>query len=104
VTLVSLDGEVVWRRALPDVMTSGIQVPHFSTDGATVFVFGSHVDGTEGIWAIPAQGGEPLLIVAFDDPELDVVRYRISVAVDRLYVTVVEPNTDIWVADVEVER
>lgn len=43
------------------------------------------------------------LVVAFDDIELVALRW-LSVGPDRLYLTVQQAETDIWVADVELER
>jgi hypothetical protein len=75
----------------------------FSRDGSTIYAWARHEDGTEGIWAIPAQGGEPSLVVAYDDVEIAAERW-LSVGPDRLYLTVIQTDVDIWVADVEVER
>jgi hypothetical protein len=71
-----------------------------SADGRTLYSRGLHKDGTEGIWAIPAFGrGEPRQIVKFDDPPRYVV--YISVGPDRLYLTVQDDESDIWVANVK---
>jgi len=46
-------------------------------------------------------GGEPRLIVTFEDPSLVVQSYpgTINVTRDRLYLTVGEFESDIWVMD-----
>jgi Tol biopolymer transport system component len=101
--VVSREGHALWRY---DCLTAGIRVssrPQFSRDGSTIYAYGIHEDGSEGIWAIPAQGGEPNLTVAFDDDEIGGVMW-FSVGPDNLYVTVQEAESDIWVMDVEVER
>ncbi len=46
--------------------------------------------------AIPLYGGAPRLIVAFDDPAL-VAPGMIRVGRDRLYLTVSQYESDIWV-------
>jgi TolB protein len=102
--LVSRDGEEVWRY---DPATAGIavqsQYQKFSRDGSTIYAWGRHEDGTEGIWAIPVQGGEPSVVVAYDRAEIVAQRW-LAVGPDRLYLTVGQTDVDIWVADVEVER
>jgi hypothetical protein len=103
IVLVSREGEVLWRHDLSAVGLRGLRKPRFSWDGSTVYVYGTHEDGSEGIWAISPQGGEADLVVAFDDAEIGGLRY-FSVGPDRLYVTVGETESDIWVMDVEVGR
>jgi Tol biopolymer transport system component len=102
--LVSPEGEVLWRY---DPSTAGLVVQNihqrFSRDGSTIYAAATHEDGTEGVWAIPVQGGEPSLVVAYDRAEI-VGRRWLSVGPDRLYLTVQQTEIDIWVADVEVER
>jgi len=51
-----------------------------------------------GIWAISLYGGAPRLIVAFDDPALVNFAGIMSVGPDRLYLTISEYESDIWVA------
>jgi Tol biopolymer transport system component len=102
--LVSREGEILWRY---DPSTAGLVVQNihqeFSRDGSIIYARGRHEDGTEGIWAIPVQGGEPSLVVAYDRAEI-VAEQWLSVGPDRLYLTVQQNEIDIWVADVEVER
>ena len=55
------------------------------------------------MWAVPVQGGEPSLVV--ESAELwSPTLHMFSIGPDRLYVTVSEHESDIWVMDVEVER
>jgi hypothetical protein len=51
-----------------------------------------------GVWALPLYGGNPRLIVASNDPALAPFWQGISVSRDRLYLTVSEYESDIWVA------
>jgi hypothetical protein len=66
-----------------------------------VYVPAYHEDGVAGVWAIPVLGGEPNLVVAI--PELSSGSW-FSVGADRIYVSIGEHESDIWVMDVEVER
>jgi Tol biopolymer transport system component len=103
IVLVSRGGEVLWRY---DLLKAGLQSfgrSHVFWEGSTIYLVGSHENGSEGIWAIPTQGGEPSLIVAYDDAEIDGLGY-FSVGPENLYITVGEYESDIWVMDVEVGR
>jgi hypothetical protein len=96
--LVSPNGRVLWRRNL--IPTSGlVSIGNrcYSRDGRTIHVFGDHRDGRSGVWAIPVVGGTPRLVIAFDDPAL-VPYATFSVGPDRLYLTVSQYESDIWVA------
>jgi Tol biopolymer transport system component len=102
--LVSREREVLWRY---DPSTAGLVLTslyqRFSRDALTIYARLRHEDGRFGIWAIPVQGGEPSLVVAYDDTGITAERW-LSVGPDRLYLTVLQTEADIWVADVEVER
>jgi serine/threonine protein kinase/Tol biopolymer transport system component len=102
--LVSLEGEILWRY---DPSTAGLVLQthynRFSRDGSTIYAAARREDGSQGIWAIPTHGGEPRLVIAYDDGEIVALRW-LSVGPDRLYLTVQQAEIDIWVADVEVER
>jgi len=73
-------------------------VLRYSRDGRTIYAQGAHQDGRRGVWAIPVAGGPARLVVAFDDPALDTF-VGLSISSDRLYLTVSEYESDIWVAN-----
>ena len=103
IVLVSRAGEVLWRY---DLLAAGLQLFSWSKvswAGSTVYFAGGREDGSAGIWAVPTQGGEPRLVVAYDDAEIGGLDY-LSVGPDNFYITVGEYESDIWVMDVEVER
>ncbi|MFC1639210.1 protein kinase [Gemmatimonadota bacterium] len=101
--LVSPEGEVLWRYDPSSAGLPRLRRPRFSRDGSTIYGHGVHEEGSEGIWAVPLQGGEPNLVVVYDDAEMAGM-INFSVGPDRLCVTVQEAEVDIWVMDVEVER
>jgi serine/threonine protein kinase/Tol biopolymer transport system component len=102
--IVSRNGEELWRY---DPATDGLApsggYPVFSQDGSIIYTAARRNDGTAGIWAIPVRGGEPRLVIAYDDDDLD-GQIWLTVQRDRVYLTVRQDESDIWVADVEVER
>ena len=92
---LSATGRVEWRRALGFALFEDLR---YSRDGATVYFSGTHRDGRRGVWAIADGGrGAVRLVVAFDDPALGGTPW-VSVGADRLYLSVAEFESDIWVA------
>jgi len=97
--LVSPQGRTVWRRKVSATTALGSQVElRYSRDGRMIYLVGGHPDGRRGVWAIPAAGGAPRLVIAFDDQALTALFGSFSVGPDRLYLTVSEFESDIWVA------
>ncbi len=70
----------------------------YSRDSRTIYAVATGPDGRKGVWAVPTAGGRARLVVVFDDPMLDAFASWISVGRDRLYLTVSEYESDIWVA------
>ena len=69
-----------------------------SKDGKTYYVFANHRDGRMGLWGVPMAGGTPHLVVAADDPQSIFAAGPFSVTRDRVYLSVSEYASDIWVA------
>jgi Tol biopolymer transport system component len=98
---VSREGEVLMRY---DPSTSGLltfPLPRFSPDGSRIYFRGRHEDGSEGIWWIPAAGGDATKVVAFDYPSWTVFGFLLTVGPENLYLTINEYESDIWVMDLE---
>jgi len=96
---VSRDGRVVERLPLIGGI-AGAAAPLFSTDGSRIFFMGSHEDGSRGVWWMPADGGAPTKVVAFDDPRF-ITQFHLTVGADNLYLTLAQYESDIWVMDLE---
>jgi len=95
---LSPQGRAIGRRNI--VPTTGLisfGSPRYSRDGQLIYIVGVHKDGRQGVWAIPAAGGMPRLVIGFDDPAL-VAPGMMSVGRDQLYLTVSQYESDIWVA------
>jgi len=71
--------------------------PHYARDGKTIYYAATDQADRRGIWALPVAGGRARLVVAFDDPALAWLG-GLLVGPDRLYLTVGEHQSDIWVA------
>jgi dipeptidyl aminopeptidase/acylaminoacyl peptidase len=101
--VVSRDKRVLWRhdlRAVSGLTRLGAPpVAQYSSDGRFIYLGAVHRDGREGIWAIPTAGGTARLVIAFDDSAL-IAAFggSVSIGSDRLYLTVAQYESDIWVA------
>jgi Tol biopolymer transport system component len=74
-----------------------VGTPRYSRDGRTIYYFATDQSDRRGVWALPVAGGRARLVVAFDDSALTAVG-GLSVGPDRLYLSVSEYESDIWVA------
>jgi TolB protein len=68
----------------------------WAPDGGTVYYKALDPLGQASIWAIPAQGGTPRLLVQFDDPARPSPRAEFATDGKRLYFTLSERESDIW--------
>lgn len=99
--MVSLSGAVRWRRGMA---TAGgrVGMPVYSPDGSAFYM--EKTDGTrKGIWSWPAAGGASRLVVSYDDPSLRALTWpgAFNVGRERLYVTVSQSESDVWVMDLK---
>ena len=93
--LVSMAGAALWRR---DPAAAGFSDfdARFAKDGLSLYITATR-GGRRGIWTWPLAGGDPRLLVAFDDPLL--IAGGAFARGDRLYLTVAQNESDIWVMD-----
>jgi len=99
--LVSRTGDVLARHPMSAGLVRGIH-PKFSPDGSRIYFHGTEEDGSEGVWWIPAGGGEATKMVAFEHPSLTVLGWP-SVGEEDIYLTIAEYESDIWVMDLEMQ-
>jgi Tol biopolymer transport system component/DNA-binding SARP family transcriptional activator len=97
-TVLSVEGESRGAVAVPAGMES-VSWPRFSPDGSRLLFRGTHEDGREGLWWMPAQGGEPTLAVAFDHPSIEVNSAQYHG--DSVILVVVDTESDIWAMDLD---
>jgi len=100
IVLVPLDGAPPRRLSSP-YSTAGWSLPQWSADGRTIY----HVSGDSGrvdaVIALPLTGAPPHPVLRFDDPSRPWHRYGFRVRGDRMYFTLGDLESDIWVAEVE---
>jgi len=98
---VSRNGDVITRYVWPaGVRNEFMDGPKFSRDGSQIYAVATDEDEARGLWSFPSGGGEPVKVVAFDDPSTDVPG-QFSVGPERIYLTIAEYESDIWVMDLE---
>ena len=78
----------------------GAEFAQWSRDGHTIYFKTRAAAQPAGIWAVPAEGGEPRLLVTFDDPALPSLRREFATDGKRIYFTVAQHQSDIWAVEV----
>jgi Tol biopolymer transport system component len=77
----------------------------FSADGRTLYYVARDPEQQKsGIWQVPFGGGPRSLVVAFVERSSGVSRAWIKVHGNRLYFTLGDPQSDVWMTEVAGER
>jgi Tol biopolymer transport system component/tRNA A-37 threonylcarbamoyl transferase component Bud32 len=78
--------------------------PEWSADGGTIYYKGNNAEGVSSFWSVPAVGGKPKLLVRFDDPRRKSVRPEFASDGSRLFFTLTDNKSDLWVMDLIIEE
>jgi serine/threonine-protein kinase len=100
--VISLEGD---EQILLDGAAAGlaaVDFPGWSRDGRIIYFRAADSTGALGLYAIPAAGGTPHVVVRFDDPTKSVWMIY-SLGDDRVYFSLAEYESDIYVMDLEME-
>src|SRR5438046_635607 len=89
---------------VPDVSRPGSAVttvayPAWSTDGRLIYYITREAGVPVTVSVVPAGGGAPRVVVRFDDPTRPWHRYGLRVHGERVYFTLGDLQSDIWVAE-----
>jgi Tol biopolymer transport system component len=68
----------------------------WSPDGRTIYFKALDAEGRTSLWAIPEAGGQPRLLVRFDDLSRPSSRPEFATDGKRFYFTTSERESDIW--------
>jgi Tol biopolymer transport system component len=79
-----------------DPMVGGTTVSH---DGRTIYFKSHDAEGRASLWSVPISGGRPRLVVRFDLSRPS-NRPDFAVSAERLFFTIEDRQSDIWVAEV----
>ncbi len=100
--IISLDGE---ERRLLDARAAGlfgVGWPDWSRDGRLIYFTGTDSAGSRAFYAMPAVGGRPRPLVRFDDRTKQ-VQWGFSLGDGKVYLSVAEYESDIYVMDLELK-
>jgi Tol biopolymer transport system component len=100
--VVTLDGEETQLLDGAVAGFEGVVKPDWSRDGRFIYFSGVHADGSAALYSIPAAGGRPRLLVQYDDPAKQVFFWGFSVGEGKVYLTVSEFESDIYVMDLAI--
>jgi len=78
--------------------------PEWSSDGGTIYYKGYNAEGVSSFWSVPAVGGKPKLLVRFDDALRKSVRPEFTTDGSRLFFTLTDNKSDLWVMDLIIEE
>jgi Tol biopolymer transport system component/DNA-binding SARP family transcriptional activator len=99
--LIAPDGGAAHRLLAPGDST-GRPTPLlgvWSPDGRSIYYKALDTLGRATLWSVPAAGGEPTLLVRFDDPARSSPRAEFTTDGTRFYFTIPERESDIWRMD-----
>ena len=89
------------RRLASSFSSAGWAFPQWSADGRTVFHVAEDSGRAVAIVGVPVDGGPARVVVRFDDPARPWHRYGFRVRAGRIFLTLGDRESDIWVADIE---
>ncbi len=72
----------------------------WSDDGRSIYFKVANQEGNAEVWSVPAGGGEPRRITALGDARRRSDRFDFTVGGARMYFTLKELESDVWVIDV----
>jgi Tol biopolymer transport system component/tRNA A-37 threonylcarbamoyl transferase component Bud32 len=72
----------------------------WSDDGRSIYFKVANQEGNTEVWSVPAGGGEPHRITALGDERRRSDRFDFTVGGERMYFTLKELESDVWVIDV----
>jgi Tol biopolymer transport system component/tRNA A-37 threonylcarbamoyl transferase component Bud32 len=94
------------RVVLDSAKTPGafIGIPLWSPDGRSLYFKSLDPTGAAAIWSIPMTGGRPTLLDRFADPAQPSYRPEWSFGAGRMYFTIDERQSNVWVMDATPAR
>jgi Tol biopolymer transport system component len=76
----------------------------WSKDSQTVYYKAYDDEGRSSFWSVPAAGGDPTLLIKFEDPAQQSQRYEFAAGAGRFFFTIGHLESDVFVAEVQKER
>jgi serine/threonine-protein kinase len=93
------------RLVTPHLAAAPLFTFDLSEDGRFIYYIGQDpVDQIISVWRMPAVGGASRVIMRFDDPGRPWHRFGFQVRKERLYFTLGDQQSDIWMTEIEGSR
>jgi serine/threonine-protein kinase len=73
----------------------------WASDGREIYVSGTQPDGSYLVYAFPVNGGAPRELAHSEGPTYQNFRFTFDVTGNRLYLALADPQSDIWMAELE---
>jgi hypothetical protein len=89
------------RRLPSPFSTAGWAFPQWSADGRTVYHVSEDSGRAAAVVGVPVDGGAAHVAVRFDDPTRPWHRYGFRVRAGRMFFTLGDRESDVWVAEIE---
>jgi Tol biopolymer transport system component len=102
IVIAPLDGGRARRLASP-FSTAGWAFPQWSADGRTMYHVTEDSGRVVAVVGVPLDGGAARAVVRFDDPARPWHRFGFRVRAGRIFMTLGDRESDVGVADVELE-
>jgi hypothetical protein len=99
IVIIPIEGGSARRLPSP-YSTAGWAFPQWSADGRTVFHLSEVSGRVAAVIAVPVSGGAPRVVVRLDDPAQPWHRFGFRVRGDRIFLTLGDQQSDIWVTEV----
>ena len=90
------------RMLLDSATSKGVYVeqPVWSTDSHSIYFKSHNTQGNAEFWSIPVTGGIPTLLTRFEDPRQPSNRPEWAIGGGRMFFTLDDRQSDVWVADI----
>jgi hypothetical protein len=90
------------RDPATDIAPASFAAGVWSSDGRTIYFMGRDPgDQCVAVWSLPAAGGAPRALVRFDDPTHGWQQTTgLRVRGHRLYLTIGDQQSDLWMAEI----
>ena len=100
IVVAPVDGGLARRLSSPLSIT-GWAFPQWSADGRTVFHVSEDSGRAVAIVGTPVDGRGAGRVVRFDEPKRPWHRYGFRIRAGRIFLTLGDRESDVWVADIE---
>ena len=91
-----------WSTSRDPAVAPAPLLAQWAPDGRTIYYKALDAGGRTSLWAVSANGGEPRLLVRFDDPSRPSSRPEFATDGKRVYFTTAERESDIWQLELDV--